>query len=68
MSAPIAFFCRNPKHRRHPDIISNAITINEGQWAFCPLGAIDEHLWERTQPTNLESLMHPLAREERATA
>jgi hypothetical protein len=68
MSVPVAFFCRNPKHRSHPDIISNAITIKEGQWAFCPLGAVDEHLWEHTQSTNLDALREPLARGERVTA
>jgi len=68
MSASVAFFCRNPKHRRNPDIISNAITINQGEWAFCPNGAIDEHVWERTQTTNLDALKHPLAHEERVTA
>ena len=68
MSAAVAFFCRNPKHRGHPDIISNAITINEGEWAFCPIGAVDEHLWERIQSTNVDALKHPLPREERVTA
>jgi hypothetical protein len=68
MSAPVAFFCRNPKHRSHPDIISNAITINEGERAFCPFGAVDEHLWERIQSANVDALKHPLAREERVTA
>jgi hypothetical protein len=68
MSVPVHFFCRNPKHRGHPDIISNAITINEGEWAFCPAGAVDEHVWERTQSANLDALRHPLAREERVSA
>jgi hypothetical protein len=68
MSAPVHFFCRNPKHRGHPDILSNAITINEGEWAFCPAGAVDEHVWERTQSANLDALRHPLAREERVSA
>jgi hypothetical protein len=68
MSAPVHFFCRNPKHRGHPDIISNAITVNEGEWAFCPAGAVDEHVWERTQSANLDALRHPLAREERVSA
>ncbi len=49
MSTPVTFFCRNPKHRGHPAIISNAITIHEGAWAFCPLGAVDEHAWERIE-------------------
>lgn len=68
MSAPVAFACRNPKHRGHPDVISNAITINEGQWAFCPIGAIDEHIWERTESASLDTLRRPLVREERVTA
>ncbi len=68
MSTPVTFFCRNPKHRGHPAIISNAITIHEGAWAFCPLGAVDEHAWERIESTNLESLRHTRPHEERATA
>lgn len=68
MSVPVAFFCRNPKHRGHPAIISNEVTVHEGVWAFCPTGAADEHVWERTEPTNLDTLRHPLPHEERATA
>lgn len=65
MSVPVAFVCRNPKHRGHADVISNAVTINEGEWAFCPIGAADEHVWERTQSANLDTLRHPLAQEDR---
>jgi hypothetical protein len=68
MSAPVAFLCRNPQHRGHPDIISNEVTTNEGESAFCPLGAVDEHVWERTRATSLEALRRPLVHRERVMA
>lgn len=68
MSAPVAFICRNPRHRGHPDVISNAVTINNGEWAFCPSGAADEHLWERTPSASLDTVRHPLPHEARVTA
>jgi hypothetical protein len=68
MSASIAFLCRNPQHRAHPDIISSEVTINEGERAVCPLGAVDEHVWERTQPTSLDAVRQRLVHGQRAMA
>ena len=68
MSASIAFLCRNPQHRAHPDIISSEVTINEGERAVCPLGAADEHVWERIQATSLDPVRHRLVHGERVMA
>jgi hypothetical protein len=68
MSALVAFICRNPKHRGHAEHISKPITINDGEWAFCPTGAADQHAWERTPATTLYALRHTAVREERVRA
>lgn len=68
MSALVAFVCRNPEHRGRAESVSNSITINDGEWAFCPSGAADRHVWERTPAASLESLRHPAAHEERVRA
>jgi hypothetical protein len=68
MNGQTTFVCRNPQHRGHPDIIANEITINEGESAFCPLGAADEHVWERMQAPSLDTVSHRLVQAERVMA
>jgi hypothetical protein len=32
------------------------VTIYEGAWAYCPVGASSEHLWEAIEPVSLSDL------------
>jgi len=34
----------------------NPVTIYEGAWAYCPAGAMTEHVWEAIKPVSLTDL------------
>lgn len=55
----IAFVCGTKRHRRADHGLPSGetpLTIHEGQWAYCPGGAISEHEWHGTAPVGIDSL------------
>ena len=49
MTPLIYFRCRNSEHQPAAPLSSaqpgSPITWHDGRWAYCPLGAADEHDW-----------------------
>ena len=41
---------------RNPTLAGSPVTIYEGAWAYCPVGAGAEHVWEAIEPVSLSAL------------
>jgi hypothetical protein len=53
MTGTIHSVCIRPQHRTiHPGPYT--LTVHDGEWAYCPDGAEDDHDWEPIQPVGLE--------------
>ena len=45
----IRWYCASPAHRTNHEDAADKLTINDGEWAFCPLDTrAPEHDWRRT--------------------
>ena len=65
MSEPlIEYRCGEPKHvasnkdgaAKDGAAPRSPVTVVEGKWAYCPMGAASEHKWEIIRPTALSAL------------
>ncbi|MDP9282399.1 MAG: hypothetical protein M3P38_09920 [Chloroflexota bacterium] len=52
MAALIEYVCTAQHDRREEP----SVTLEQGSWAYCALGAISEHRWTRIDPTAVEAL------------
>lgn len=70
MSAKISFVCRTEGHQDTPTAIgpSSPVTLHDGVWAYCPLGAVDGHAWEPVEDIEVEALRHRLGNDQRRGA
>jgi len=58
-SGLVRYACRATVHLnpRNRDMAADSpVTIYEGAWAYCPMGARTEHLWEAIEPVSLTDL------------
>jgi hypothetical protein len=45
----VRYVCVAPDHSRSGrDAGGGVLTIMSGEWAFCPFGKTDKHIWDRT--------------------
>jgi hypothetical protein len=60
MSEPmIEYRCGEPKHVasiKDGAAPRSPVTVVDGKWAYCPMGAASEHKWELIRPTALSGL------------
>ena len=55
----VRYRCRASDHgeaSRNANMAGNPVTIHEGAWAYCPVGAGAEHVWEAIEPVSLTDL------------
>ncbi|TMC77371.1 MAG: hypothetical protein E6J15_03950 [Chloroflexi bacterium] len=58
-SGLVRYACRAAVHlgpRNRDGAAGNPVTIYEGAWAYCPIGALTEHVWEAIEPVSLTDL------------
>jgi hypothetical protein len=57
-SAAIHFVCVADKHqeRTRGGPYVSPLTINDGQWAYCPAGLTTEHSWLEITPTPVDDV------------
>ncbi len=55
MAALIEFVCVAPHQTRGEP----SITLEQRAWAYCSLGASEDHQWTRIEPTGIEALRAP---------
>jgi hypothetical protein len=54
----IVYRCNEPRHQiRVSEPRASPITVVEGNWAYCPMGAPDMHTWERVKPVSLAEIL-----------
>jgi hypothetical protein len=52
----IRFVCASPEHRRTGrDPEGGELTVNAGEWAFCPWGGSEDHTWSRVEGMDLST-------------
>jgi hypothetical protein len=56
--ALIRFVCRNSEHQHARNAISSPVTRHEQDWAFCPAGLTEGHMWERIEGRTLAEVRH----------
>ena len=50
----VRFVCVSTEHsRRGHDQAGGVLTINDGQWAYCPWGQADNHSWDAVDGIDL---------------
>jgi hypothetical protein len=56
----VRFVCRAMMHadasRKSTVALGSPVTIHDGAWAYCPIGARSEHEWEPIEPVTLTDL------------
>lgn len=55
----VRYRCRANVHAdasRNANVGGSPVTIYEGAWAYCPVGADSEHVWEAIDPVSLSDL------------
>lgn len=59
METPVAYECKAPSHRVGDEGGPDKLTVNDGQWAFCPYDVKAEgHEWKPTGGVPLSMLRH----------
>jgi hypothetical protein len=54
----IRFVCRKTEHQRAQASVNSPVTLHDQEWAFCPAGVTDGHMWERIEGATLDALRH----------
>ena len=55
----VRYRCRASDHTdasRNANMAGSPVTIYEGAWAYCSVGAGSEHIWEAIEPVSLSDL------------
>lgn len=52
----IAYICTAVSHPARAEQGGRGLTVNDGEWAFCPAGEAADHQWSRIARTSLEEL------------
>jgi len=52
----VGFICTAAGHPARAEQGGRGLTVNDGEWAFCPAGEGAEHEWSRIARTSLEEL------------
>jgi hypothetical protein len=61
MNDQIEYFCTLPEHQGAEP--SDAVTMHEDRWAYCPSGARDAHDWRATGGMSLDDTKGLLRRQ-----
>lgn len=52
----VGYICTAAAHPARAEQGGRGLTVNDGEWAFCPAGEAAGHEWSRIAQTSLEEL------------
>lgn len=52
----VGYICTAAGHPANAEQGGRGLTVNDGEWAFCPAGQDGDHEWRRIAHTSLEAL------------